>query len=127
MYKKRFELRVMICGKRTKHTEIKRKQSRTTIRSESDGNEESVDESNEPPAKKARWTEEQKNNRQLNLNELNAAKRIKLKSVQTRTKALIDKGQIKTGAKKGQKGKRLGGVVKRAMKASSKKNKPKEE
>jgi len=50
-----------------------------------------------------------------------AAKRINLKNTNTRTKALKEKGQIKKV--KGKKGKRLGGNVKKAMKAAAKASK----
>jgi RNA recognition motif-containing protein len=118
-FKKRFELRVMICGKRTKRTN-KKQEAKVEKDSPSDGSrsdDAEHDGNDSQPAKKARWTQARKDERVFAPPPMNPAmKRIKHKSIKTRNKALIEKGQKKSVP--GKKGKRLGGNVKKAMKAA---------
>jgi nucleolar protein 12 len=111
LYKKR-ELRITICGKRTKRTlPVKEISDKKTKRDCDDDKE-------DRPSKKPK---KEKESAYVSKNLAAAAKRIKIKNVATRNKVMKEKGQKKS--QPGRKGKRLGGVVKRAMKAekSSKK------
>jgi nucleolar protein 12 len=147
-YRKRWELRVTVCGKRTKRTEAaahsklnpgsangkenssghKRKHgdSATSTPAESGDSSESLEK-----AKKMRWRDmapEDVPKRDIEAQAAKAAagaakrlqkkmvKQVKaLKTANTRKKVLTERGQIK---KDGRKGKRLGGNVKKAMKAA---------
>ena len=147
-YRKRWELRVTVCGKRTKRVDAsahggedstsnhasssgkskgeKRKREESNNNSGSSsagGGEDGGDE------KKPRWRdldpEEQARRKAATANTNAAAKRVNkkekkesvksLKTTNTRKRVLTDKGQLKKD--KGRKGKRLGGNVKKAMKA----------
>jgi len=148
-YRKRWELRVTICGKRTKRTEAEKKSKNDKHvhgkgekrKREGEGEEEgdSADAAVDPAAegegrtenKKTRWRERDPadipERKPMAVNAESALKRMKskkskvaphvkaLKTANTRKKVLAERGQIK---KDGRKGKRLGGNVKKAMKAS---------
>jgi nucleolar protein 12 len=148
-YRKRWELRVTVCGKRTKRTEAAahskqntgsaggkdsaaRGQKRKQGDSETSTTAESGESSETPEkAKKMRWRDMAPEDVPKRDTEAlaakaaaGAAKRLQkkmakqvkaLKTVNTRKKVLTERGQIK---KDGRKGKRLGGNVKKAMKAA---------
>jgi len=148
-YRKRWELRVTICGKRTKRTEAEKKSKNDKHvhgkgekrKREGEGEEEgdsadaAVDSTAEGEGrtenKKTRWRERDPadipERKPMAVNAESALKRMKskkskvaphvkaLKTANTRKKVLAERGQIK---KDGRKGKRLGGNVKKAMKAS---------
>ncbi len=111
LFKKRWAIRVTTCGKRTKRNVVGDSTHKFTSRPVS---ESSHNRSKSYPAK------EQSQNKKRKLDNVDfAAKRIKLKSTMTRNKFLKERHQKKD--KPGKKGKRLGGVVKRAMKAAASK------
>ena len=148
-YRKRWELRVTICGKRTKRTEAEKKSKndkhvhgKGEKRKREGVGEEEGDSSGAAVAlasegewrtenKKTRWRERDPadipERKPMAVNAASALKRMKsqkskvaphvkaLKTANTRKKVLAERGQIK---KDGRKGKRLGGNVKKAMKAS---------
>jgi RNA recognition motif-containing protein len=143
-YRKRWELRVTVCGKRTKRVDASAHLGGTagpdvTGSTRGEKRKRDVDgESNETKGKKGvsdddskkqRWRdldpEEQARRKAISDNGNAAAKRLtkkklsqvakSLKTTNTRKRVLQDKGQVKK--EKGRKGKRLGGNVKKAMKA----------
>lgn len=156
-YRKRWELRVTVCGKRTKRTEADKhikagdkaavtvedaKQSgKKRIREESSSvstsdkdvassAEINVDDGAGQNKKKMRWRNmdpaDVPQRKPIAVNASAALKRMQqkqaariksLKTVNTRKKILTERGQMK---KDGRKGKRLGGNVKKAMKAQKK-------
>lgn len=126
VYRKR-NIRVTSCGKRSKNLMKKKVRSdvdgttamevMTNDEKESKGKKNSSDE-----AKTHVVTETELNTKTKAtfFNAANALKRIKSKtSTKTRKQTLIKNNQQKDKANKGRKGKRLGGVVKRALKAQS--------
>ena len=146
-YRKRWELRVTICGKRTKRTEAEKKSKndkhvhgkgekrKREGEEEGDSSDAAVAPASESEGrtenKKTRWRERDPadipERKPMAINAASALKRMKsqkskvaphvkaLKTANTRKKVLAERGQIK---KDGRKGKRLGGNVKKAMKAS---------
>lgn len=118
MFKKIRKLRVTTCGKRTKRTGGVGSHSGSSSGSLT-GQKRSSSSSGE--ADEHRSPKKPKKSSKQSPNLLNAKKRINLKSANTRNKALVAKKQKK--ATPGKKGKRLGGVVKRAMKAANAKKK----
>lgn len=106
LFKKR-ELRITVCGKRTKRSEPLPVKENSEKKSKRDG-----DDDKDRPSKKPK---KEKEPAYVSKNLTAAAKRIKIKNVATRNKIMKEKGQKKS--QPGRKGKRLGGVVKRAMKA----------
>jgi len=137
-YRKRWELRVTICGKRTKRTEAEKKgKQKKHVQGEKrkrDGEEGGADAGaggeDQAESKKTRWRERDPadipERTPVAVNAASAMKRVKnkakvaphvkaLKTANTRKKVLTERGQMK---KDGRKGKRLGGNVKKAMKAS---------
>ena len=135
-YRKRWELRVTTCGKRTKRVdatahdchvqEAEYSKKRKRSADEPQSNQKEV---NDDDGKKKRWRDldpEELARRKVAAATQNAAvKRLKtkkasevakaLKTTNTRKRVLQDKGQVKKI--KGRKGKRLGGNIKKAMKA----------
>ncbi len=135
-YKKRWELRVSVCGKRTKRTVINNKtgsdissdkvskKSRLDLSESPTGSREAAD----GEKNKSRWRNRdpadvpERKPSLPNTNAAAAAKRLgklknkALKTTNTRKQVLKERGQMKK--EKGRKGKRLGGVVKAAMKAA---------
>jgi nucleolar protein 12 len=117
-FKKR-ELRVTVCAKRTKRMYA---QKRAAEKVEGDGKGDSEEGNGEstPSAKRSRTTptflsgSNKKGTSRSKTTNPNAERRINLKNVQTKKKVMKERGQVK--AVPGKKGKRLGGVVKRAMK-----------
>jgi RNA recognition motif-containing protein len=119
MFKKIRKLRVTVCGKRTKRTGGSSGGGGSSGSSVT-GNKRSSS-SRPGDADEERQPKKPKKSSKTSPNLLNAKKRINLKSAITRNKALVAKKQKK--ATPGKKGKRLGGVVKRAMKAANTKKK----
>jgi len=143
-YKKRWDLRVSVCGKRTKRTEkgnkkvsapapgSDKKDKKRKLDSDTGGEDEGEGEG-EGLNKKSRWRNrdpEDVPERQASIPNINANAALKrlnksklkqtnsLKTNNTRKKVLQERGQMKK--EKGRKGKRLGGVVKKAMKMANK-------
>jgi len=147
-YRKRWELRVTICGKRTKRTEAEKKgkgkggqhaqgqgqgQGQKRKREGEEGEAADAAEGEDGAEnKKTRWRDRDPadipERKPVAVNAASAMKRVKskakakanpaakaLKTANTRKKVLTERGQMK---KDGRKGKRLGGNVKKAMKAS---------
>eukprot|EP01038_Epipyxis_sp_PR26KG_P008991 gene8991-12126_t len=124
-YKKRWELRVSLCGKRTKRSvKLQNNLNQIDLEKKNDSNEnnkrsllmESVVVSDSKRPKIQNFGGKKYDYDKDDRSALNAMKRIKLKASKTRNQFLKENGQKKT--KPGKKGKRLGGVVKRAMKLS---------
>jgi len=111
VYKKRWALRVSACGKRTKRSEQNQQQQQQQQPQDSNAQEEVNEETAKEPARKRSKKEHSSPKRSSNGD--NAMKRIKLKSVVTKSKILRERKQNKD-----KRGKKLGGVIKRAIKAS---------
>ena len=137
-YRKRWELRVTVCGKRTKRVDASAHDGGASTSNSSSGKSkgekrkrelETESSSKEGDEKKPRWRdldpEEQAKRKAATAASNAAVKRLdkkekkesikSLKTTNTRKRVLQDKGQLKK--EKGRKGKRLGGNVKKAMKA----------
>lgn len=111
VFKKRWALRVSVCGKRTK-----RDHAREENQTQSKGDSERSATSDDEKAGSSRVTSKAKvvdKSPVVSINASYAMKRIKMKSSSTRNQLLKERNQ-----KNNKKGKRLGGVIKRAMKAS---------
>ena len=118
VYKKRWELRVTLCGKRTKRSAPEAKFSKSTTEDgsprvvtdlKSNASTKGAKRSIESDGK-GDWSKKAKK-------EPPALRRINLKNANTKKKYLENRN--KATKVPGKKGKRLGGVVKRAMKAQA--------
>jgi nucleolar protein 12 len=108
VFKKRWALRVSVCGKRTKRDHAREDQSRGDSERSTASDDERA--SSRVAISKAKVTDKSP---VVSINASYAMKRIKMKSSSTRNQLLKERNQ-----KNSKKGKRLGGVIKRAMKAS---------
>lgn len=108
VFKKRWALRVSVCGKRTKRDHAREDQSRGDSERSAASDDERA--SSRVAISKAKVTDKSP---VVSINASYAMKRIKMKSSSTRNQLLKERNQ-----KNSKKGKRLGGVIKRAMKAS---------
>lgn len=108
VFKKRWALRVSVCGKRTKRDHAREDQSRNDSERSAASDDERA--SSRVTISKAKVVDKSP---VVSINASYAMKRIKMKSSSTRNQLLKERNQ-----KNSKKGKRLGGVIKRAMKAS---------
>lgn len=108
VFKKRWALRVSVCGKRTKRDHGREDQSRGDSERSAASDD---DRAGSRVMSKAKVADSK--SPVVSINASYAMKRIKMKSSSTRNQLLKERNQ-----KNNKKGKRLGGVIKRAMKAS---------